>query len=407
MKAVVLRHQERRDGKYPVSIRVIQNRQVSYIPTGLYVSKSQIHKKTFEIKDQLVLMRTGQTIADYEKRLLSIETEQLRQMSGKDLVKVLTVNKKGIDYLGYCKQLVEEDSYKWSSLKSALLVIEEMGITRMMATDFTSQFIYRFKDYMDNKKIAVMRGGKQVGIRGYSVRTKNSYLIEVCKVFRMLQRQYNTEFDKVIAHDPFVGFSYYKEEVTQKRAMTVEDVRSFFRLQPKNEKTRQAQDLMLLSFGMCGINLCDLLILRREQWDRKENRIVYERHKTRGVRADNALSSIRIEPEVEEVFRRYLAKDGELLFDFGESRDVRCATRNIAMSVDRLCKETGFKHVSPYSFRHTWATIARNECDISKDDIDLCLNHVGQNKMADVYIKPDWSRIDRANRKVLDYVFVD
>ena len=55
--------------------------------------------------------------------------------------------------------------------------------------------------------------------------------------------------------------------------------------------------------------------------------------------------------------------------------------------------------------RHTWATIARNKCGISKDDVDLALNHVDQGlKMADAYIAKDWSLIDKANRVVLDYI---
>lgn len=46
------------------------------------------------------------------------------------------------------------------------------------------------------------------------------------------------------------------------------------------------------------------------------------------------------------------------------------------------------------------ATIARNVLNISKDDIDLCLNHVNEaHKMADVYIDKDFTRIDQANRR--------
>ncbi|MDR1347498.1 MAG: transposase, partial [Prevotellaceae bacterium] len=62
--------------------------------------------------------------------------------------------------------------------------------------------------------------------------------------------------------------------------------------------------------------------------------------------------------------------------------------------------------LSTYYARHSWATIARNKCKISKSDIDECLNHVNSdNKLADVYIERDWSMIDEANRKVIDYIF--
>ena len=59
-----------------------------------------------------------------------------------------------------------------------------------------------------------------------------------------------------------------------------------------------------------------------------------------------------------------------------------------------------------YSVRHSWATIARNVLNISKDDIDLCMNHVNEaHKMADVYIDKDFTRIDQANRRMIDLLF--
>jgi len=62
--------------------------------------------------------------------------------------------------------------------------------------------------------------------------------------------------------------------------------------------------------------------------------------------------------------------------------------------------------LSTYYARHSWATIARNKCKISKTDIHECLNHVSENsmKVTDIYVEKDWSIIDEANRKVLDYV---
>jgi len=62
-------------------------------------------------------------------------------------------------------------------------------------------------------------------------------------------------------------------------------------------------------------------------------------------------------------------------------------------------------YISTYYARHSWATIARKKCKISKSDVDECLNHVvPENKMADVYVEKDWGFIDDANRKVLNYV---
>ena len=81
-KAVVQQHQQRRDGKYPVSIRITHNRKSVYLPTGLYCSISQINRRTFEIKDQFIITRTSATIRGYEQRLLNVDTADLFSMSG-------------------------------------------------------------------------------------------------------------------------------------------------------------------------------------------------------------------------------------------------------------------------------------------------------------------------------------
>lgn len=68
-------------------------------------------------------------------------------------------------------------------------------------------------------------------------------------------------------------------------------------------------------------------------------------------------------------------------------------------------KIVGIQNLQHYSARHSWATIAYNDCGIDKYTVHQALNHVDPTTaITDVYIKKDWSVIDRANRKVLDFV---
>jgi hypothetical protein len=39
------------------------------------------------------------------------------------------------------------------------------------------------------------------------------------------------------------------------------------------------------------------------------------------------------------------------------------------------------------------------------DDVATSLNHKSGYNVTDTYVKKDWSRIDKANRKVIDFVF--
>lgn len=409
-KAVVREHQKRKDGRYAVTIRLTHNRRSVYMPTGLYCTIQKINRKTFEIKDQLVLERTNKTIRDYEIQLIELDTPRLLSMSADELKAFLANRQSGIDFLAFCHRLIGKEPAKWQALRSALHIIEdEMGMKKMLATDFTAAFIRDFKRAMDEREMGVrQKDGAVVKTGKMKTKTKEGYLKMVCAAFRRLRESVNTEFNQVIKHDPFIGFEPYKKEVTKKRAMSVDILRKFFECDVKGPRNKLTQDVMRISFCLCGINVADLWAMTHDNYDRNENRLNYERQKTKGSRADNAFSSIKIEPEVQNTIEKYMT-DGsgkDKLFQFGTYKKIDILDRSLGNGVWEICEQMGLDyHMSPYWFRHTWATIARNDCDISKDDIDLCLNHVGNNQMADVYIKTDWSRIDRANRKVLDFVF--
>ena len=69
-----------------------------------------------------------------------------------------------------------------------------------------------------------------------------------------------------------------------------------------------------------------------------------------------------------------------------------------------MCDELEIDYIQFYSARHSFATIARNDCNVSKDDIGLCLNHSSGGSITDVYIKKDFTRIDEVIRTVVDFV---
>lgn len=405
-KAVVQQHQQRRDGKFPISIRVTSNRKSCYIPTGLYCSLSQINKKTFEIKDQFLIAKLAHIMYEWEHRVIPTASSTIMSMDVKDIKKMLLMSSGQIDFLKEARDFKCANPLKWRKLDTALSALRDMGVTDMKITDFNSNFLRKFKEFLDNKSIPVTKNGIIVGHKHYSQNTKRDYVATLCMVFRELQRKYNTEFNTVITHNPFINFENYRVCQTAKRSMSAEQVRAFFDLPVKIQSQQETLDLMKLSFCLCGINLIDIFDMKKSSFDEKTMRITYERHKTKDHSTNRSLVSVRIEPEIYDIISRYRApKSDEHLFYFKGKRADYYSTYRMYKRTAYICDKYDFEHITPYWFRHTWATIARNDCNISKDDIDLCLGHAGNNPMADVYIRPDWSRVDRANRKVLDYVF--
>ncbi len=59
-----------------------------------------------------------------------------------------------------------------------------------------------------------------------------------------------------------------------------------------------------------------------------------------------------------------------------------------------------------YAARHSWATIAVNKVGIDKYTVHAALNHIDEAmKVTDIYIERDFVNENKANAKVVKYVF--
>ena len=68
--------------------------------------------------------------------------------------------------------------------------------------------------------------------------------------------------------------------------------------------------------------------------------------------------------------------------------------------------ELGVDDLEYYAARHSWATIALNRVGIDKYTVHAALNHVDESmKVTDIYIERDFVNENKANTKVVEYVF--
>ena len=58
-----------------------------------------------------------------------------------------------------------------------------------------------------------------------------------------------------------------------------------------------------------------------------------------------------------------------------------------------------------YTFRHTWGTIAQNDCGASISDVAFAMNHSNGHNITRGYIKIDFSPAWELNEKVIDLIF--
>jgi integrase len=403
-KAVVRSHHQRRDGKYPVSIRLTHNRESVYLPTGLYVSKKQINTKYFELKDQFVIERTNETIRTYENSLLEIATDELLEMSAKELVLRISKKHSEIEFISFARELQKDKTFKSTALPTVFSILESMGYTTLMLRQIDSIFVTQFVRKMESIELPATKQKGETRTKKYSSGTKNKIMIAFRSAFnRAIENveegrryKYARAFDEV---------KLYKKEAHVVDSVPVPLIRKFFSITYDSPLQEMTKDMLMLSFCLGGMNLGDMLLMKKSNY--RDGRITYFRNKIKENRADGGLTSIKVEPEIQDLFDKYTAlSNSEYLFNFNGMRWIEgVSSRNFGMTVDRMCKLKGLPHITPYQFRHSVGTIGRNKCGFSRDDVGMLLNHRGQTTIDDAYIDYDWSLNDKINRAILDYVF--
>ena len=209
--------------------------------------------------------------------------------------------------------------------------------------------------------------------------------------FRNLRAVFNYAIDEEYTTNyPFRKFKIKPEE-TEKRSLSVNELRSLICYNPTDDGEAFAKDFFLLMFYLIGINTVDILLNASIY----KGRLEYKRAKT------GKLYSIKLEPEAMEIIFRL--QDGENII--GKMTKAQ-SYKTVAIYADKyikvIAKKIGIPKISSYWARHTWATIA-SSIDIPKDTISAALGH-GGNTVTDVYIRFDRRKVDEANRKVINYV---
>ena len=386
-----------KSGLYPVYIRFTQVNHVSYIKTSWLVNDKGLNRKK-EIVDPFVIQQTSILIDEYYKQLNQIDTSN---WTIQEIVKYLTDFNEDMSFSDYAMKHVQKmiqrgqertsRNYKW-----ALHHMERFAKTdNIKFSHLTSAFLNRWIESLSETN-----------------RCKEQYPVCMREVYKAAMREFNDEELGIVKLKyPWAKVKIPKSDVPQKRAIPASKLRAFFNVVPDrsrftNPLMEVGQDVALISFCLCGLNSVDIFNAKKDQY---VNGIFhYERQKTRMTRSDKGYFEIRVPEFLKPTFNKYLSHDSSSpwLFNFHErlsTSDSFCA--NVNTGIRQVWEKIGpdFK-ASLYAFRHSWATIAQNECGASLNDVDFGLNH-SVNKMAKVYVKIDYTPAWILNEKVIDFIF--
>ena len=306
------------------------------------------------------------------------------------------------DFFEFAKTFIESmenDGRKKSAINYRVAVRNlSKFLGREMDLDFnemTATFRGKYCDWMNKNKL---------GKRGQEL-----YLVSIRKIFDAAVATFNDyEVGNIkIRTNPFKNFKVPKpkfKSLCEKRALSVDTLQKIFTAPISTSREELARDVFLLSFCLCGMNAVDLYTCA----EIKGTQLIYFRSKTKARRDDDAEMRINIPAEVIQVFNKYRSVEGNHVFLFSkhysENGNFTTAINKGLKSINRKLN-LGIDELSLYYARHSWATIASNEVHLSDDLVDECLVHAPLHRMLRTYVKRDWSKIDVANRQVLDYVF--
>lgn len=417
IRAEVRREEQRKDGTFRVKIRFTQNRKIKRLPTKLFAKKSDLNK-SFELKEGTAIKKEADYLIFYYEKICSQIPMDIEQCSIEDIMAYVEADKKKyqiIDFIAFSESWMQASkntstkNYK-SAVNALKLYInrEELNIK-----DITNKFLTGFMEFLEERWRAKAEKLKKAGKIVPTNRATSLYLGSIRHLFNEAKKQYN-DYDRniiIITNDPFKTFTVPKQcTVTRKRALTPELIKKIWELPYQSiegykmeNRFNLAKDCFILSFCLMGMNSADLYNAE----EREGNTIIYYRTKTRSRRADNALMKVNIPKILMPLMEKYKDKTGKRIFNFYQNYvDIASLNRSINIGLKEIGAKLKIDALQYYAARHSWATIAVNRVGIDKYTVHSALNHVDDvMRVTDIYIERDFVNENKANRKVVKYVF--
>jgi len=213
--------------------------------------------------------------------------------------------------------------------------------------------------------------------------------------------------------NPWVKVKIPHADRPEKRAISAEECRRFFSSPLPESKMKLplpelGRDVAMMVLCLGGINTVDLYNLRRE--DYHGGIIHYKRAKTMRSRSDGAYFEMRVPEIIKPLFEKYASVPGsEWLFNFHDRHTTSDSfSANVNIGIRKICESMGIAKENwycVYTFRHTWGTVAQNDCGASISEVAFGMNHSAGHRITRGYIKLDFTPAWELNERVVDFIF--
>lgn len=377
----------RKDGTYPIKIVVAHNSDIHF-STGQSAQpehwvNNELSKKAPNFRSRNSLIRDR--FVKIENIIITLEKQGvLKSISDKKLKSIIEeeiTGKKGKPFINILDKFIQGKQNKrtkeiYEATRNKIIKYHP----NLSFYDIDINWLNKFDLYMSEQ--------------GISINARSIH-------FRNIRAVFNYAIDNDIIELNLYPFRRFKikKQVTPKRSLTEQQLKL---IRDYQGQYKEYADYFMLTFYLIGINIIDILHIK----EIKDGRIEYYRAKT------GRFYSVEVLEPAMKIIEKYRGKEYLLLwrerytdytsFTFRATTNLKKLTYTTTDENGNEVEKLICKELTTYYARHTWATIA-SKLEIPKETIAAALGH-GGNTVTDIYIDFDKSKIDQANKKILDYV---
>lgn len=386
----------RENGSRAVRIRVYHNGSSTSVATPYYVERGQVTKGG-KVKDAAIVDACNELIRQWRESLAGLGST-VESLDVKELVKLLKTAKASGVVLDLVKHIYKVAESKRAAQTQHNYRVLASSVERFLEgrplaiNQLTPQILQAYEDWL-------LDAGKTAG-------TITQYLTLLKSAFNTACLWYNDDDGEslLVTRQPFRRYKVPTAPVATPRGIDLATLQAIADLpsEPRyNSQRNLGRDILMLSFGLGGINYADLYAMPYEAL--KGEYIEYKRQKTKNARADEALYRVYICDEVRPLLTRYLDPTRKRLFIFHRRFPAGNFPTKVCCAVKAVEAAVPFeRHYTYYAARHTYATLAYNVAGIDKYTVHELLNHADKDmKITDRYIERDWQGLFDAHTRVV------
>ena len=359
----------KKNGKFPVKIRVIWQRETHFYQTGIDLTEEEfkVYHNSKKLKNQF------EDVSYYHKKADQIVKDLGRNFSWREF-DILYYNRKTTSPVEYSTQTINviskiedyanklysdgflKSSKSYTTTANHLKEYLKKNSNSFLFSDLTPEFLNLFEKYLLSKK------------KPLSYSSVGVYMRNIRAIFNQAISM------KIIKPEmyPF-GKGKYVPPATKKakKSLSIEDIEKIYYYESIVRSESWAKDMWLFAYFANGMNVKDIAFLKFENI--KGDTITYFRSKTKNSTKENM---IEIEVDINQDIKRIIKKWGnksrkaqDFIFDILHPkdlsdlqifRDINQTVKNINLNMKRIATNLKLKRAPTTNFaRHSFSTVLK------------------------------------------------